>query len=158
MDTPKALTILAVAALLVTAFICGRISGQISAPAPTVDTLTVRDTIRVPGPRDTLWLRTIDTMLVEVPVVLRDTDTIRVPVTLPREQLAVRDTAFTAWVSGYRPALDSIEIYTTTTTITKQLPAPRWSIGIQGGVGITPKGVQPYLGVGVSYRIPLDKR
>ena len=157
MDAPKLITVLMAVALAVSAFICGRISGDLSHDEPQVDTLIIRDTIRVQGARDTLWLRSIDTLLVEVPVCIRDTDTVTVPVTLPRDQVTVRDTSFTAWVSGYRPALDSIEIYTTTTTITKRLPAPRWSLGVQAGVGLTPKGVQPYLGVGVSYRLPLSK-
>lgn len=29
----------------------------------------------------------------------------------------------------------------------------RWNIGIQGGVGITPKGIQPYIGFGLQYNI-----
>lgn len=158
MDTPKALTLLAAAAFVVAAFICGRFCGQISHDAPQVDTLTIHDTIRIQGPRDTLYLPSIDTIRIPVPVhdTLDRVDTLWME--LPRERVQVSDTAFTAWISGWRPALDSIEVYTTTTTITKQLPAPRWSLGIQGGVGITPAGLQPYLGVGISYRIPLGKR
>ena len=37
-------------------------------------------------------------------------------------------------------------------TIGKQKPK-RWGIGVQGGVGITPKLVQPYIGIGVSYNL-----
>ena len=57
--------------------------------------------------------------------------------------------SYEAWISGYEPSLDSISIYNRT-IVPKQ---KRWSIGVQGGVGITPKGVQPYIGIGVAYRL-----
>lgn len=157
MEASKFLTIMIAAALVVASFICGRFYGDLTRPEPEVVRDTIRDTIRVQEPRDTLWLPSIDTIRVPVPV--HDTvgrvDTLWIE--LPRERVEVRDTSFTAWVSGYQPALDSIEIYQQTVTITKTVPAPRWSLGIQGGVGITPAGFQPYLGVGISYRIPLGK-
>lgn len=56
---------------------------------------------------------------------------------------------YEAWISGYEPNLDSISIYNRT-ILPKQ---KRWSIGVQGGLGITPKGVQPYIGVGISFRL-----
>ena len=74
-------------------------------------------------------------------------DTIKVR--LPIESKHYEDENYEAWISGYEPSLDSINIYHHTI-----MPKPkRWSIGVQGGVGITPKGVQPYVGVGVSYRL-----
>lgn len=158
MDSTKALTLLMAAALVAASFICGRFfSGQISHDTPEVVRDTIRDTIRVQGPRDTLYLPSLDTIRVPVPVhdTLARTDTLWLE--LPRERVQVSDTAFTAWISGWRPQLDSIEIYRQTITETRTLPAPRWSIGIQGGVGVTPAGLQPYLGVGISYRIPLGK-
>ena len=50
-------------------------------------------------------------------------------------------------VSALCPKAGSVSSHTT-----KQ-KSSRWNVGIQGGVGITPKGVQPYIGVGVSYRL-----
>lgn len=74
-------------------------------------------------------------------------DTIRVR--LPIESKHYEGESYEAWVSGYEPSLDSINVYNHTI-----VPKPkRWSIGLQGGVGITPKGIQPYIGVGVSYRL-----
>ena len=74
-------------------------------------------------------------------------DTVRVR--LPIESKHYEGANYEAWVSGYEPSLDSINVYNRSI-----LPKPkRWSIGVQGGVGITPKGVQPYLGIGVSYRL-----
>lgn len=72
-----------------------------------------------------------------------------VMVRLPIESKHYEGENYEAWVSGYEPSLDSISIYNRT-IVTKP---KRWSIGLQGGVGITPKGVQPYVGVGVSYRL-----
>lgn len=72
-----------------------------------------------------------------------------VQVRLPIESKHYEGENYEAWVSGYEPSLDSISIYNQTI-----LPKPkRWSIGLQGGVGITPKGVQPYVGVGISFRL-----
>ena len=33
----------------------------------------------------------------------------------------------------------------------KETEIKHWTIGLQAGIGLTPKGVQPYIGVGVSY-------
>ena len=119
-----------------------------------VDTLVIRDTIRITQP---------------VPVTVRVRDTIRVPVTvpgktdtvwaqLPREEKIYQDSTFRAVVSGVMPSLDTIDVYRKTTTVTitntVQLPAPRLSWGVQAGVGVTTSGsVMPYLGVGVQYRL-----
>ena len=84
-------------------------------------------------------------------------DSIDVPV--PIEQKRYEDSLYTAWVSGYRPALDSIRLYQPTVyeTITKTIikPAPRLSVGVQGGAGIGVFSRQPdiYVGIGLSYRI-----
>lgn len=62
-------------------------------------------------------------------------------------------------VSGINVELDWIKTYPKTvtqyinTTETVYIPPRKWSIGIQGGVGITPKGFQPYIGVGFSYHL-----
>lgn len=62
-------------------------------------------------------------------------------------------------VSGINVQLNWIKTYPKTvtqyinTTETVYVPPKKWSIGIQGGVGITPKGLQPYLGFGVSRRL-----
>lgn len=72
-----------------------------------------------------------------------------VQVRLPIESKHYEGDSYEAWVSGYEPNLDSINVYNHTI-----VPKPkRWSIGLQGGVGITPKGVQPYIGVGISFRL-----
>lgn len=77
-------------------------------------------------------------------------------VTLPITQQVYRDSSYTAWVSGYAAALDSIHIHRPTHylyNIHRPAPSRRWSFGLQGGIGLTPKGVQPYVGVGFSIRL-----
>ena len=82
-------------------------------------------------------------------------------VTLPVEQKVYRDSDYVAWVSGVMPSLDSLNIFrrtetvTITETITRRKKAPRWSVGLQGGYGygIKSKQFEPFVGVGVSYRI-----
>lgn len=82
-------------------------------------------------------------------------------VRLPISQRVYKDSNYTAWVSGYKPSLDSIHaynkmVYTTRTierTVTK--PPNRWGIGINAGYGygINSKLFEPYIGVGVTYII-----
>ena len=77
-------------------------------------------------------------------------------VDLPITQKVYRDTAYTAWVSGFNPQLDSISLYRPITTITNTItPRPkRFGLGVQVGYGVTPQGkFFPYLGVGFSYNI-----
>ena len=90
--------------------------------------------------------RVKDTTIVnEVSEVVFDTIRVRLPI----ESKHYEGKDYEAWISGYEPSLDSINVYNHT-IVTKP---KRWSLGVQGGLGITPKGVQPYLGVGVSYRL-----
>lgn len=117
---------------------------------------TIVDTIKVVKPIavDSVvtrykWVnveRVKDTTIVnEVSEVVFDTVMVRLPI----ESKHYEGENYEAWVSGYEPSLDSINVYNRTI-----LPKPkRWSIGLQGGLGITPKGVQPYFGIGVSFRL-----
>ena len=83
-------------------------------------------------------------------------DTIKdsVFVQIPIEQKVYSDSNYTAWVSGYNPKLDSISITHTEVShklVNNSKGSKRLFIGIQVGYGITPRGMQPYLGLGVSY-------
>ena len=114
----------------------------INHPTPTASTQTGR-TIFIPYlVTDTIRLN--DTLLVEVPV----------------EQKRYDDSLYTAWVSGYQPALDSIRLHqptiveTVTRTIVK--PSPRWSIGPAVGAGVSITGTPRlgvYAGFTVQYRL-----
>lgn len=122
-----------------------------------LDTLVVRDTVRERFP--VYVERTVtDTLLVAMTDTVRVSDTVYVR--LPREQKRYADTNYVAWVSGYRPRLDSIEVYPVTRYITETVyrdTRKRWGIGIQSGYGIGLTGGKvtgvPYIGIGISYNI-----
>ena len=125
-----------------------------------VDTLFVYDTIFVEKPV-IKKVEIIDTLRLPVPItdtlMLHDT----VLVHLPIEQRQYSDPRYTAWVSGYRPQLDSILIYQRTEYITKEIKTvtkpKRWGLGLQAGYGVLLHNGQvfpaPYIGVGLSYSI-----
>ena len=120
--------------------------------------VTVVDTVTYDKPvaRDSLVVR-----YVRVPVV-RDTlhsiytDTIQVD--MPVTQKRYEDSTYTAWVSGYEHSLDSIRVYrrNEVITINKIIKEPpnRFIVSLNVGYGITPQnGLQPYIGIGVGYKL-----
>lgn len=75
---------------------------------------------------------------------------------LERTQAHYGDSLYDVWVSGYRPALDSIKLYVPQTIITQTIRESvpcKWGVGVQMGAGITRQGLSPYVGVGVSYNL-----
>jgi hypothetical protein len=80
-------------------------------------------------------------------------------VTLPVEQRIYDDSLYTAYVSGYRPRLDSISLHIphTYTTVTKTItkPAKRWAVGPSVGVGYGLAGKQAdvFVGFTATYRL-----
>lgn len=105
----------------------------------------------------------VDTLLISPPMahllVFQLTDTIRIGDTVVyREQAYYEDSLYRAWVSGYRPRLDSLQIFPRTVyqTVTNDIyhtivpKKKRWGLGLQVGYGY-PSGI--YVGVGVSYNL-----
>ena len=105
----------------------------------------------------------VDTLLISPPMapllVFRLTDTIRIGDTVVyREQAYYEDSLYRAWVSGYRPKLDSLMVFPKTVyqTVTNDiyhaivLKKKRWGLGLQAGYGY-PSGI--YAGVGISYNL-----
>lgn len=141
-------------ALLAAAFCGGLYVGRnrpVQPPIIQIDTLYRVDTIRAVTP---VYVRerVVDTLLVQVrdTLVRRDTTFVR----LPRTARTYADSTYRAVVSGYLPALDSIEVYQRTQTITRTITQPdsrRWALGLQAGLGLGPGGATPYLGIGISY-------
>lgn len=78
-----------------------------------------------------------------------------VKVQIPISQKVYEDTLYRAYISGYEPKLDSITIKQKTTYITHTIrdKESRFRIGLQAGYGLTPKGMMPYVGVGLSYKL-----
>lgn len=127
------------------------------------DTVWLHDTtkIQLPAPkaekiRDTCWLEAA------VPDPERDTIYVQVPVPITSRRYA--EEGWEAWVSGYRPSLDSLHFDKSTAvvevpvykTVTRRT---RWGIGVQAGATYQPDfttgqgKVQPYVGLGISYNI-----
>ena len=147
------------AAIRICTYSCNRSQSDTSIEHKA-DTIRIRDTINIPRPVY-ITSKIIDTMT----VLVQATDTLwlhdTLYINLPREQRTYTDTTYTAWISGYRPQLDSIQIYQRTEYITKEIKTvtkpKRWGIGLQAGYGVTISNNQikpaPYIGVGLSYSL-----
>ena len=147
------------ALLLLSGYLLGRRACR--APEPElvvqVDTLRIRDTLRIEKPVP-VEVRVVDTMLVAVTDTISISDTVYLRI--PHEIKQYEDSLFRAQVSGYRPALDWIEVYPQTVYLTKVVKTQdvkRWGIGLQAGYGAYVAGGQvrlaPYVGVGVNWAI-----
>lgn len=105
----------------------------------------------------------VDTLLISAPMapllVFRLTDTMRIGDTVVyREQAYYEDSLYRVWVSGYRPRLDSLQIFPRTVyqTVTNDVyhtimpKKKRFGLGLQIGYGY-PSGL--FVGAGVTYNI-----
>lgn len=142
-------------------FICGRACNKPVEPSTTTEVRV--DTLFVDKPVETASYRfgsiplavfVHDTLVVADTLRVRDT----LYVNLPREVREYRDSTYACAVSGYQPRLDWIETYGKVETRILTQPVKRWSIGIQGGVGVVqPFGGQmnagAYIGIGISYKL-----
>ena len=87
-------------------------------------------------------------------------DSIDVPI--PIYQKRYDDSLYTAWVSGYEPALDSIRLHlpevTTTITQTVVKPSPLITFGIQAGAGYGIINQKPDIFIGVGGQLNLWRK
>jgi hypothetical protein len=143
-------------ALIAAAFLLGRRSVKPEiVKIHRTDTVVVRDTVRetvlVPKVR---YLTRVDTVLLKVPG-----DTVEVPVLVPISRNVYEGEDYRAVVSGFRASLDTLDIFrktqTVTNTVVQRVEVPgkpkRWGIGVSAGYALTPQGVKPYIGAGISY-------
>lgn len=161
----------------------------------TVDTVTVRDTVRqtMPVAKDS-----VVTGVIRVPVALPTEPTVpkaeievfepgrlsevmdghavnkggseaqetgkiaqkdTVWAVVPRTQKRYEDSTYTAWISGYEPRLDSIEVYQKTVVVTKRVEGRvknrRFNVGLTGGFGygVFTRKPDVWVGVGCTWRI-----
>lgn len=130
-------------------------------PAEQVtDTLIVvrTDTICIEKPTEIVrYVQRFDTIRLNdtiVKLILSDS-TALLPIECAIYQDSTEKAKYTAFLSGFRPVLDSIHIETFATDriITIEKPQKRLGIGLQAGVGVAKDGFSPYIGVGVQYRL-----
>lgn len=121
--------------------------------------VTVVDTVTytLPVARDSVVVRFVTKKLPIVhdtvhPICIDSSD-INIPIT----QKQYCDSTYTAWVSGYEPSLDSIRVYARkdVVTINKIIKEPpnRFVVSFNVGYGLTQNGLQPYIGIGVGYKL-----
>lgn len=148
----KAWHIIVVLALCLLCFLAGRHSNRAGGVlVGKNDTLILYDTIR-----DSIPYPVYETVIQTVPEMFPiEGDTVREPIFVPiritQKEYLTDD--YHAWVSGYNPSLDSIDIFRKTMSITKRQSSRRWGIGITAGYGIGRNGLSPYVGIGGYYRI-----
>ena len=115
---------------------------KVDRPIVRESTIVKYEVVRLPRTNDTICVS--DT--------IKDSVFVQVPI----EQKVYSDSNYTAWGSGYHPRLDSISITHQEVSFHNKLVnnngSKRLYLGIQVGYGITPRGMQPYLGLGVSYK------
>lgn len=81
-------------------------------------------------------------------IVVRDT-------VLHVQEVEYKDSLYSVKISGYRPTLESIEIFrpnTITERVIYKKPR-RWGVGVTAGYGLTKDGLSPSVTVGLNYRI-----
>lgn len=150
-------------AVLLIGLVIGFVLGMLAVEKPsTTSTVTVTDTIPYykPVAKDSLVVRYETVKLPAVRDTVRDSliykDTLvhdSVNVIVPITQKRYEDSTYTAWVSGFRPQLDSISIYRKTIYNTIKEKPSRLGIGITGGYGYGTTGFTPFLGVGLYIRL-----
>lgn len=78
---------------------------------------------------------------------------------VPRTQKRYVDSTYMAWISGYEPRLDSIEVYQKTVVVTKRVEGRvknrRFNVGLTGGFGygVFTRKPDVWVGVGCTWRI-----
>lgn len=148
---------------------CGDGDGETPADTVSVVRNEVHDTVYVEV-HDTVPQLVTERVVryVKVPVilehedsdVLQNSDSVNMAVV---QRTYSDDSTYTAYVSGllYQdlPKLDSITVRQRTVTntvteiVTLQRKVSRWGVGVQAGCYMTPRGVQPGIGIGISYNI-----
>ena len=156
----KAAGIGAAAGIAITAALClwWHVKHPITHEVTRVDTLTVYNEIVREKPVFH-ERKVVDTMYMVLKDTVRMRDTLYVQ--LEREQKVYGDSLYTAWVSGHRPALDSIRLRERTQIVTIETevarPTSRWGVGLSAGYGVSIVDgnvrPSPYLGIGLTWRI-----
>jgi len=151
--------------LLLNVYLAQRGCERITAEVVRIDTIVVRDTVRVTEPKlVTEMIVRYDTVYVPEKAILGTQDSLNVPesaevgtqVMLPITQRVYEDSTYKAVVRGYNPELVSFEMYRKEVyypMIVEKKVKPKVvvSAGVYGGFGV--KGAD--YGVGVSVGVPI---
>ena len=154
------------ALFLLLSIIEGIIIGHLrQTPPPSVVEVVFRDTLidtvryPLPVPYDSTVLRYINVTVFDTVQISPDSSRIdSMTAKLPITQKCYQDSTYKAYVSGFQPKLDSCIVFPRTLTVTKTLTKysspkqKKFGWGPQVGIGITPKGVLPYAGLGFFYK------
>jgi hypothetical protein len=128
----------------------------VTAPAPVsvAETGQIRAKLPVAGKSTAEPEKVPETGVFEA---VRDEDSVEV--IIPISTKVYEDSLYRAVISGYNVSLDTIQIYRNTVyvehfrEVTKMVRPGRWSIGVQVGYGTDFRGMRPYIGIGVSYKL-----
>lgn len=115
---------------------------------------------------DTVTIVKLDTVKVKIPTFITETiiDTVYVEkdengeYTIPISQRYYKDSLYEAWVSGYRPNLDSLNIFrktitnTITNTVTKEIYPKTTDLYLNVGSDYIGKQFAPNVGLAVKFR------
>lgn len=134
--------------LLAAAFVLGRLTAPVAEMRHVRETVFRTDTVRVVQP-EVIVIHSRKPVKEKLAVAESDDS---VEVMVPVEQRVYSAPEYKAFVSGHMPRLDSIEIFRPVTVVQPKKNR-RLSIGLQAGYGLTPAGLQPYVGLGLSIRI-----
>lgn len=130
-------------------------------PEIVTDTIVVErwDTIEIEKPTEKIrYIQRFDTIrLTDEPLIVVKIDsTAIIPIECAIYHDSTQNAKYEAFLSGFRPQLDSIRIECSNTetiiTETKTVPGSRWGVGIQAGIGYSGK-FSPYIGIGLQYRL-----
>lgn len=155
--------------MMMMSYFIGQCAGRADAENEQIakaDTVIQKDTIRVPVEKletqvvtqEVVRYKYVPISVSAVPdTVIKHDTIIRVEngvAVIPISLKTYTDSStYKAVISGYEPRLEEIEVYRDNVVITKTIEPKRLTWGFQGGMFITPKGLQPGVGVGVQWRI-----
>lgn len=138
--------------LLAVFFALGRLSAPVRGPQRVVETVFRIYTVRIVQP-EIMVIRQRGDVVRKLPIAMSaDSVSDSAEVVVPIEQKIYASHDYKAYVTGYMSRLDSIEIYKPVNRVRRQ-SAGRFSVGVQAGYGFTPRGLQPYIGLGVTVRL-----
>lgn len=131
------------------------------------DTVPFYDTIPYykPVPKDSTVIKYVYIPVYDTLTHVNNGDTINqidtVYASIPITQKHYQEENYEAWVSGYNPNLDSLNIFYQHLLITQKIQEKpsKFGVGVSVGVGVGKEGITPYVGISINYNLlPLRKK